>query len=91
LKVTVKLPRFLQHEAQIGEADEVNGTTVQECLQDLVRRYPKLEGALFDSDGKILLKWMVYKNNRVITSSSLSDFPVSEGDEIGLVPVIAGG
>ncbi len=70
---------------------EVQGGNVQECIADLIRRYPGLEGMISDGEDRILLKWMVYINNRSALSSNGLSYHVKDGDIITLLPMVAGG
>ena len=51
---------------------EVRGGSVQECIADLIRRYPDLEGMILDGEDRLLLKWMVYINNNHLCSTACS-------------------
>jgi molybdopterin converting factor small subunit len=70
---------------------EVQGGSVQECIADSIRRYPRLEGMILDGEDRILLKWMVYINNKSAVSSNELSFHVKDGDIITLLPMVAGG
>jgi len=68
----------------------VQGNTVGECLQDLVRQYPGLKQVLFDKDGKL--------SPQIWTSINLNspyrealDTPLKDGDELYLILLVAGG
>ena len=91
MRVTIQIPRFLQQEIQSEGAVEVAGYSVEGCLTELASKHPELSPVLFSSDGKLLLKWMVYVNDRLIPSTSALSQSVQDGDVIGLFPVVAGG
>ena len=70
---------------------EVRGGSVQECIADLIRRYPGLKGRILDGEDRLLLKWMVYINNQNAAASIELSYPVKDGDIITLLPMVAGG
>ena len=61
---------------------EVQGGSVQECIADLIRRYPGLGGMILDGEDRILLRWMVYINNQSALSSNGLSYHVKDGDII---------
>lgn len=65
---------------------EVKGQNVNECLAYLRTHFPSLK-VLFDSDGHIWEDISVYLNRSIVHSNP----PVTEGDELALIPGIAGG
>jgi molybdopterin converting factor small subunit len=69
---------------------EVNGTTVGECLNDLVRQYPSILPLLFDDARKLLDKVFVSINLESTTRENLTT-PVQETDDVYLILIVAGG
>jgi molybdopterin converting factor small subunit len=68
----------------------VEGTTVGECLNHLVRLYPGMEKALFAKKDKLLNVVEVFLNNAAAYPNELTK-PVKDGDEINLLVMLAGG
>ena len=69
---------------------EVNGSTVEECLKDLVRQYPDAERLLFNEQGQLLRHVYVYINAESAYKAELAA-PVKEGDKLIIAFLIAGG
>jgi adenylyltransferase/sulfurtransferase len=69
----------------------LDGNTVEEVLRALMKEHPDAEKALFDEEKQIRPFVNVYVNEESITALQGEKTPVSEGDEILLVPVIGGG
>ena len=63
MSIKFKVPKLLQEKTDGAALIEVQGASVQECIEDLIRLYPDLEGMILDANDRILLKWMVYINN----------------------------
>ena len=91
MSIHFKIPKLLREKTGGAVLVEVQGGSVQECIADLIHRYPELEGSIWDREGRILLKWMVYINNKAVVSSNELLYPVKDGDIIALLPMVAGG
>jgi molybdopterin converting factor small subunit len=78
-------------ERLIGRPDDVlvEGTTVGECLEDVVRRFPDARGLLFDTRGVLLKPVYVFVNAESMFKAELTK-PLSERDEL-IVAVLATG
>jgi molybdopterin converting factor small subunit len=68
----------------------VEGNTVGECLNDLIRQYPGMEKALFAKKDKLLNVVEVFVNQASAHPKELIK-PVKDGDEIHLLVMLAGG
>ena len=91
MSIQFKLPKLLQEKTGGAVDVKVQGGSVQECIADLIRRYPGLEGMILDGEDRLLLKWMVYINNQNAAASIELSYPVKDGDIITLLPMVAGG
>ena len=72
------------------ESVTVTGDTVGECLQDLIRRYPRLAPKLFDDSNKLHATVEVYLNMQSTYPEELAK-PTQNGDEIHITLLLAGG
>jgi sulfur carrier protein ThiS len=73
------------------ETCEVEGTTVQEALETLFSRHPRLRSYLFDDDGSVRKHIaMILNGEPVIDRKNLSD-PVGQDDEIFVMQALSGG
>ena len=90
MSVKVHLHPFLIHLAENKDIHEVNGKTVGECLENLVKRYPGLDEWLFTKDRDLNNMFDVFVNMNSTLSERLAT-KVTNGDDINLVIVIAGG
>ncbi len=73
-----------------SEVVAVDGNTVGECLNHLIKQFPGLEKALFAKKDKLLNIVEVYVNHVSAYPNELAK-PVKDGDEIHLVLMLAGG
>jgi molybdopterin converting factor small subunit len=72
-------------------AATVSGFNIHTCIDDLIRQYPGLEGEILDNQERLLVKWKVYINRKSTGASDELSNPVSDGDLIEFLPVLAGG
>jgi molybdopterin converting factor small subunit len=69
---------------------EANGSTVGECLDDLVQHYPLMEKVLFHSEGELHNQLEVYVNMKSAYPDELAK-AVEDGDQIHLTLMFSGG
>jgi len=72
------------------EVVPVEGNTVGECLNQLIKQFPAMEKALFAKKDRLLNIVEVYVNHASAYPNELVK-PVQDGDEIHLVIMLAGG
>jgi molybdopterin converting factor small subunit len=72
------------------EVVEVEGSTVGECLNHLIKQFPGMEKALFAKKDKLLNIVEIYVNHATAYPNELIK-SVKDGDEIHLVIMLAGG
>jgi hypothetical protein len=68
----------------------VNGKTVGECLNDMVRQYPGVDKLIFDERGRLLKQVYVYVNAESLNKADFAK-PVTDKDELILAVLITGG
>lgn len=91
MPVQVNLPTVLRPHAGGVKAVSVEGATVGEVLVALAAEYPGLSGQVIDSDGALHKFVNVYLNDDDVRYLSSLDTPVTAGDEISILPAVAGG
>ena len=72
------------------EVVAVEGNTVGECLNHLIKQFPGMEKALFAKKDKLLNVVEVFLNHATAYPNELLK-PVKDGDEINLLVMLAGG
>jgi molybdopterin converting factor small subunit len=91
MSIKIKIPGFLQDKTDGQSLTEVTGNTLRECFVALVHRYPALQGEIVDGQGMLLFKWLIFINGKLADASDELSTPVTEGDVVLLVPMVAGG
>ena len=81
MSITVKIgPILYQYTGDRGVA-EVNGSTVAECLDNLVKQFPDIEKGLFSESGGLLHYVGIWINGEDSYPNELAK-PVKDGDEL---------
>lgn len=91
MTVRVRVPTPLRK--LTNGADEVNaqGNTVRVLVEDLERKFPGIKERICDENGKIRRFVNVYVNGDDIRFLQNLETSLKEGDDISIVPAIAGG
>lgn len=91
MSVRVRIPTPLKKLA--GEQDIIlaNGNTVGEVIHWLTETYPGLRERLKDEKGEVRRFINIYVNDEDIRFNQNLETPVKEGDQISIIPAIAGG
>jgi molybdopterin converting factor small subunit len=69
---------------------EVKGTTVRECLKDLVRQYPGVKPLVITRNGRLLRTMDIYINGQSAYPGEMAK-PVKDGDFLQIVNIVFGG
>ena len=66
-------------------------STIKDLLDDLISSRQRLQSALFDESGQIKEYVILMKNRKNINSLDGLRTMLSEGDEVAILPPVAGG
>ena len=91
MAIKVRIPSPLQPLVERKPEVEAKGGTLREVLADLETQFPGFESRIYDEEGKLRRFVNVYINDEDIRFLQGEDTPVNEGDEVSIVPAIAGG
>jgi molybdopterin synthase sulfur carrier subunit len=88
---TIRIPPVLR--ASVGGEREVSadGTSVGDVLRNLVAAHPETSTQLFSTEGELNRFVNVYLNDEDVRVLSGLDTAVGEGDELVILPAMAGG
>ena len=89
--ITVTIPTALRPQVENKDRVTLSGASVKEVLASLTGQYPELGKRLFSSDQEINRFINLYVNDEDIRFLENLDTPIKEGDELSIVPAIAGG
>ena len=91
MSVKVRIPSPLRNYTQGADVVEVLGNSVGEVLNGLKEKASGIETRLFKGPGQLNRFVNVYVNDEDIRFLKNQETPVKAGDEISIVPAIAGG
>lgn len=91
MSVTVLIPTPLRKLTDDQEKVTASGLSVGEVLDDLGRQYPGITGRICDNDGELRRFVNIYVNGEDVRFEGGKAAAVKDGDELSIVPAIAGG
>ena len=87
----VRIPTPLRKLTNNEELVEVNASTVGDVIKELQTRFPGSQERLVDESGEVRRFVNVYVNEEDIRFLKNKETPLKDGDEISIIPAIAGG
>ncbi len=89
--VQVRIPTPLRKYTGGAEAVQAEGTTVAALVADLDKRHPGIRERICDDSGAVRRFVNIFVNGEDIRFLQNLDTAVKAGDEVSVVPAIAGG
>ena len=90
-KPVVRIPGMLLDTTDGADLIEVDARTVGGILQELGTRYPRLAKKIFNPDGEVVPSVNLFVGEDDIRSLGGPDAPVAPGQELTILPALAGG
>ena len=87
----VRIPTPLRKLTNNEEIVEVNAGTIGEAIAELQSKFPGIKERLLDEQGSVRRFVNVYVNEEDIRFLQNQETPLKSGDEISIIPAIAGG
>jgi molybdopterin synthase sulfur carrier subunit len=91
MAIPVRIPTPLRKLTQNQEVVEADGATIRELIESLERTYPGLKERICDEQDQIRRFVNVFLNDEDVRFLNESETQVKSGDEVSIVPAIAGG
>jgi sulfur-carrier protein len=91
MALTVRVPTPLRKFTEGADEVTVQGNNVRAMVEDLDKNFPGIKERICDETGKIRRFVNVYVNGDDIRFLQNLDTALKEGDNISIVPAIAGG
>ena len=88
---TVRIPTPLRKLTQGAEEVAAAGKTIGEVITDLEKNYPGIKDRICDDKGAVRRFVNIFVKDEDIRFLKNLDTPVSDADEVSIVPAIAGG
>jgi molybdopterin synthase sulfur carrier subunit len=90
MAVKVLIPTPLRQFTQGKDTVEATGNCVQEVLEDLGRQFSGITERMLEG-GKVRRFVNLYVNDEDVRYLQNLDTPVKDGDEVSIIPAVAGG
>jgi molybdopterin synthase sulfur carrier subunit len=91
MPIQVRIPTPLRKLTNNEEIVEVTASTIGGAIAELQSHYPGIRERLLDESGAVRRFVNVYLNEEDIRFLQNQDTPIKDGDEISIIPAIAGG
>lgn len=91
MPIKVRIPTPLQKLTANQAEIEVAGATIREALAAVNQKYPGIHERIYDENNKLRRFINFYLNDEDIRFLKGDETALKEGDELSIVPAIAGG
>lgn len=91
MPVTVRIPTPLRAVAKGNANVQAKGETIGDVIGDLEQQFPGLRERLVDESGELRRFINIYVNQEDIRFLDNQATALKDGDEVAIVPAIAGG
>jgi sulfur-carrier protein len=91
MAVKVRIPTPLRKLTNDAEVVEVSAKTVGDAITELQGQFPGIQERLVDEAGAVRRFVNVYVNEEDIRFLQNQQTPLKDGDEVSIIPAIAGG
>ena len=88
---TIRIPTPLRKLTNDQETLEVESNTIGEAIDEIEGKFPGIKERLVDEEGEIRRFVNVYVNEEDIRFLENQDTPLKDGDDVSIIPAIAGG
>jgi MoaD family protein len=90
MAIKVQIPTPMRQHTGGQATVEAGGSTVKAVLDDLGQKFPAITGRLFEN-GQVRRFVNVYLNDEDIRYLDSLNTAVKDGDELSIIPAVAGG
>ena len=91
MSATVKIPTPLRKLTNNETSVDAVGKTIEQIVESLDSTYPGMRERLIDDNGDLRHFVNIYLNGEEIRYIDVLKSPVSDNDELSIVPAVAGG
>jgi molybdopterin synthase sulfur carrier subunit len=91
MTIQVRIPVQLRALTNGEEVVTASGRSVSEIIEDIDSKYPGVRDRICEADGKVRRFVNIFVNEEAIRFLDNLQTPISENDEVSIIPAIAGG
>jgi molybdopterin synthase sulfur carrier subunit len=89
--IKVRIPTPLRPMTGGKNEVEIDGNTIAEIIDNLGTAHPGIKERLYDEEGEVRRFINIYVNEEDIRFLTGKDTPLKDGDQVSIIPAIAGG
>jgi sulfur-carrier protein len=90
MSIRIHIPTPMRQHTENQAVVEAAGTTVKGLLDNLGQKHPAIAGRIFEN-GQVRRFINIYLNDEDIRYLDNMNTPVKDGDELSIIPAVAGG
>ena len=91
MSVTVRIPTPIRRVTNGEDKITVSGATLRQIIEAMEEKYPGIKARLCDDKGDLRNFVNIYINGEDVRFLSGIDSPLNPGDEVSIIPAVAGG
>jgi molybdopterin synthase sulfur carrier subunit len=91
MSVTVRIPGPMRRITNGADKVDVEGANLEACISELEERFPGIRERLLDDEGQMRYFVNVYLNGEDVRFLDGLSTATKAGDELSIVPAVAGG
>lgn len=91
MPIKVRIPTPLQKLTANKKEVEIEASNIKELIEDLEKKFPGIKEKLCNEKGNLRKFINIYVNEEDIRFLQLENTPLKDGDEVSIIPAIAGG
>lgn len=91
MSIKVRIPTPLQKLTGNQTEIECAGENIRDLIENLEKNYPGIKARLYDESGKVRRFINLFVNEKDIRFLQGDKTPLKAGDEVSIIPAIAGG
>ena len=91
MSIRVRIPTVLQKLTQNRIEVEGDGRHVRELIENLEKNFPGIKERICDDTGRLPRFINIYVNEEDIRFLQMDMTPLEQGDEVSIIPAVAGG
>ena len=91
MTIKVRIPTPLRRLTAGQDTLQLSGESLSQCIENLEAQFPGLRGRLLDETGELRRFVNIYVNGEDVRFLQGLGTPLKPGDEVSIVPAVAGG
>ena len=91
MAVEVRIPSLLRGVVGGAKSLQASGGTVRQVLDDIEARFPGFKERVIDQNGSVKQFVTIFINGEDVRFMQDLDTPVKDGDQLSILPAVAGG